>query len=237
MRFQSIQQKRKSEVIEYDSTFFDAARHRAVPVAFYAPGGGKRSLRKIVIFNHGYGRNQPGSNKQYAYLTRALASRGYFVASIQHELPTDDTIPTTGNLYQSRLPFWQRGVANILFVLDKLRAQQPELDYGSVAVVGHSNGGDMAMLLARDYSSRVHKVISLDNRRVPLPRTRQPRVYSLRGNDFPADPGVLPTAEEQTQFAITIVALPDVKHGEMDDKANEHQRRAINRYLLRFLRE
>jgi len=90
-------------------------------------------------------------------------------------------------------------------------------------------------LFAHLHPEMVSKIISLDNRRMPLPRTSKPRIYSLRSSDQPADPGVLPTAEEQEQFGIKIIKLPGTPHNNMADNANQVQRSEINRYLLQFL--
>ena len=37
----------------------------------------------------------------------------------------------------------------------------------------------------------------MDHRRMIMPRTRNPRLYTLRGCDYDADSGVLPTEKEQ----------------------------------------
>lgn len=74
--------------------WFDKARNRQVPVTLYLPFSDKKIVKqKVIIFSHGYYQNMPGGNRQVSYLTEKLASQGYFVASIQHELPTDDLIP------------------------------------------------------------------------------------------------------------------------------------------------
>jgi dihydrofolate reductase len=40
-----------------------------------------------------------------------------------------------------------------------------------VTLIGHSNGGDIAMLFARNHPQFVKKIISLDSLRMPFPRT------------------------------------------------------------------
>jgi hypothetical protein len=39
-------------------------------------------------------------------IANALAARGYFVVSIQHDLKSDPALPKTGNLFQRRKPLW-----------------------------------------------------------------------------------------------------------------------------------
>lgn len=217
----------------------DSARSRRVPVTIYAPQQSRHEAKRlpVVIVNHGYGENKSGANEAYTYITHFLAARGYFVASIQHELPTDELMPMTGKPQDVRRPFWERGTQNILYVLNELKRTQPELDYQHVSLIGHSNGGDMVMLFAQKYPSLIDKAISLDNRRMLLPRVKHPSIYSLRSTDQPADEGVLPTLNEQQRFHIRVIKLPATNHNDMDDDANEQQRREIDDYLLQFLKE
>lgn len=229
-------QTNRPAIAEDDLTFFDTTRSRPVPVAVYQPLS-QKGHPKLVIFSHGYDANKGGSNKQYKYLAQRLASEGYVVASIQHELNTDSLLPATGIPQVVRRTNWERGVVNILFVLNELKKTRPELDYRHVTLIGHSNGGDMSMLFAQKYPGLIHKVISLDNRRVALPRTKRPRVYTLRSSDQPADEGVLPTAEEQKRYHITIIKLPNTIHNDMDDDGTPAQKEEINRYILQFLKE
>lgn len=233
-------------IVKLDTaTLFDSTRNRPIPVAFYYPKVDKKQKpakqkperQKLVIFSHGYGANKGGDNLTYSYITEKLASEGYFVASIQHELPTDDLIPLTGVPQVVRRPFWERGVVNILFVLNALKKSHPVLDFEHCVLMGHSNGGDMTALFTEKYPLLVDKIITLDNRRMALPRTRKPRIYSIRSSDQPADEGVLPTNDEQKKFGITIIKLPNTIHNDMGNSANTAQRKEINDYIARFLRE
>jgi len=211
-------------------TLVDSSRQRTIPVALYRPVVTQK-VRGLALFNHGYGGQYTG----YSFLTRALAAQGYLVASIQHELPGDAPIASTGNIYQARLPVWQRGVQNMLFVRQMLLRREPALKKAPLLVAGHSNGGDMAMLLAREQPALVEKVISLDNRRMPLPRAARPQVLSLRSSDQQADPGVLPTPEEQTRWGITIVNLPNQLHNDMYDGATDAQKAEMLRHIRAFV--
>jgi predicted peptidase len=217
---------------------FDSLRNRSIPVALYLPKTEKKfKKQKVVIFNHGYGGNEGGANKAYSYLTNFAASHGYFVASIQHELATDSLLAMTGNYKITRRPNWERGAENILFVINELKRIYPKLDYKHLILIGHSNGGDMTMLFAHKFPKLVDKVISLDNRRMDLPRIKKPKIYSLRSDDDPADEGVLPTIEEQIKYGINIIHLKNIKHGDMSDYGNENQHKEINKYILTFLND
>ncbi|SFD64161.1 hypothetical protein SAMN05518672_102750 [Chitinophaga sp. CF118] len=215
---------------------FDSARNRSIPVALYSPESANIAPHpKLVIFSHGYGANKGGSNQAYTYIAEHLVDKGYIVASIQHELPNDSLIPTTGIPQVVRRPFWERGTDNILFVLNSLKKLHPNWDYTHLILIGHSNGGDMTALFAAKYPNLVDKIITLDNRRMPLPRLTHPKIYSLRSSDQPADDGVIPTKEEQQLFGITIIQLPNTIHNDMDDKASSTQRSEINNYIDHFL--
>lgn len=231
-------QKQVFEVRLDTSDIFDATRNRRVPVAFYSPKTKKKiPHQKIVIFSHGYGANQGGDNLIYSYLTNNLASKGYFVVSIQHELSSDSLLSTTGIPRITRKSNWERGTENIKFVLKTLKETKPDLDFKHLALIGHSNGGDMTALFADKYQDQVDRVITLDNRRMALPRTKHPRVFSLRSSDLPADEGVLPSEAEQKKFGMKIFKLRNTKHSEMDNDATETQRKEINEYIISFLED
>ncbi|WP_165041757.1 alpha/beta hydrolase [Dysgonomonas sp. ZJ709] len=226
----------KEKIREYTFDLYDDARERSIPVVIYSPQHDTKNA-KVVIMSHGYGKNVGESYKSYSAITKELASKGYFVLSIQHELADDDLLAMDGNLYETRMPNWERGVKNILFTISEFKEIRPDLDWTNVNLIGHSNGGDMTMLFAAKYPSLTKRAISLDHRRMPMPRANSPKLYSLRGSDFEADKDVLPTADEQKKYSITIVKLDDVKHGDMDDKGSPAQLEKINRYLLEFLND
>jgi predicted esterase len=216
----------------------DQARQREIPLAVYKPRHSKNTgKQEIVIFSHGYGENKGGDYLKYSYLTDFLASKGYFVVSIQHELSTDSLIPSAGMPQVVRWPFWERGADTILFVINELKRKHPELGFKHITLIGHSNGGDITALFPQKYPNIASKIITLDNRRMALPRTNKPKVYSLRSSDQPADEGVLPTEEEQKKFGITIIKLPNTLHNDMNDHATTPQRQEIRKYLLAFLAE
>ena len=240
---QNISAQQNKEVInqfevETESlNLLDETRNREIPVALYSPtstmnmSGVKRPKLKLAIVNHGYG----GKNTEYTFIAKNLVTRGYFVASVQHELPSDEPLSMTGNLYETRKPNWERGVQNILFVVQELKRIKPDLDFKDLLLVGHSNGGDMAMLFAKEHPKLVRKIISLDNRRVPFPRTRKPQILSLRSSDQAADAGVLPTEAEREKFGVKIIKLNDTLHNDMWDGATEKQKQKINQIISDFL--
>lgn len=198
-----------------------------MPVAVYLPA--VTSHAPVIVFSHGYGL----SDTSYSYLTGYLAEQGYFVASVQQDLPTDSAIPNTGIPQVVRRPFWERGADNILFVIGELQKRYPELDYKRIALIGHSNGGDMTALFPVKYPGVVERIITLDNRRMALPRMKG--VYSLRSSDQVADEGVLPDSVTQGKFGMKIIKMADMPHNDMDDHANERQREEIRKWVMLFL--
>lgn len=203
--------------------YHDTVRGRKIPVAIYAPKW-PEGKTGVVLFSHGYGGNRGGDYLYYSYLTEGLAENGYFVASIQHELPQDEALAMTGDLRITRMPNWERGARNIEYVLAGLKREYPQLDFTNTTVMGHSNGGDMSALFAERRPDLVTRLVTLDHRRYPLPRNRGIGIVSLRGADYPADEGVLPTPEEAREFNIDIISFTDINHGDMDDKGSEEQK-------------
>ena len=109
-------------------------------------------------------------NTEYSFLANVFAARGYLVASIQQDLPTDPPLMTKvgRSPMLAGAPSTTRDEANILFVLEALRKMKPHADYNHLTLVGHSNGGDVAMTVPKQHPDLVSKVITLDNLRVPF---------------------------------------------------------------------
>lgn len=220
------------DVPGHSHILYDGDRQRTVPVMIYWDSLTVASPAHLAIISHGYG----GTYRDYTFIAAALVKEGYLVASIQHDLAGDPPLARQGepNLYERRMPHWQRGVANIQFVLNALRQSHPSLQAVMPVLIGHSNGGDMSVLFARRYPHVVSAVITLDNRRVPLPRASRPRFLSLRASDQFPDEGVIPKLSEQEQFGMRVIALP-VAHNDMSDRATPHERRQMLAHILDFL--
>lgn len=216
---------------------FDKSRNRKIPVAIFQPKSDtKINNQRVIIFSHGYGENKGGDNMIYSYLTETLASKGYFVISIQHELPTDDLLAMDGDLKVTRKPNWERGTENILYVLNEFKTTNPELDFKHLTLIGHSNGGDMTALFATKYPKLVDKIITMDNRRMPLPRVNHPKVYTLRSKNYAADEGVLPTEQEQKKYCMTVQLTP-INHSDMDNDATPEERKIIMTNIEKYLNQ
>lgn len=110
----------------FATCLYDSARNRPIPVAVYQPARSTENA-KVIIFNHGYdGNKNSQSNKTYSCLTRPLSRKGYYVISIQHELPNDPLLAMEGDFMKTRMPNWERGVENILFTINEFKKLKPE---------------------------------------------------------------------------------------------------------------
>jgi hypothetical protein len=219
--------------------FFDAARARPVSVDLAVrsdyemkANAGYRKLPVAIISNGNTVRNT-----EYSFLANVLAARGYLVASIQQDLPTDPPLVTKVGLpYVGRLEVYKRGEANILFVLGELKKLQPNANYDHLTLVGHSNGGDVAMYCAKEHPELVSKVVTLDNLRVPFVVNDKMKILSFRSSDpkFKTDPGVLPTPQEAKADGIDIVKT-QFQHTDMSDRGPDSVKEKIQGTLDHFL--
>src|ERR1700684_3723410 len=218
---------------------FDAARQRPVSVDLAVrrddemwANDSDRKLPVAIISN-----GNTVKNTEYSFLQNVLAARGYLVASIQQDLPSDPPLVTkVGMPYVGRLDVYKRGEANILFVVDELKKIEPNADYDHLTLVGHSNGGDVAMYTAKEHPELVSKVITLDNLRVPFVLHDKMKILSFRSSDpnFKTDPGVLPTPDQAKAEGIDIVKTP-FQHTWMSDRGPEEAKEKIEATLEKFL--
>lgn len=161
------------------------------------------------------------------------------MVAVRHELPTDPPLSITGNLYQTRSENWRRGAHNLRFVRDALKSTMTEFDFDKLLLIGHSNGGDISAWLANEMIAQdeafISTVITLDSRRVPLPKTPAIKLLSIRGSDFPADEGVLPTVDERRALGLCITTIPQSRHNDMYDGGPAWLKVEIKQQLLTFL--
>lgn len=216
----------------------DTARNRPVAVdiavrwdAQWRADSGYITL-PVAILSHG----NTVKNTEYSFLANVLAARGYFVASIQHDLPTDAPLMTVnGSLYVGRLPVYQRGEQNILFAIGELKKIEPYADYDHLTLVGHSNGGDISMFFAKEHPDMVQRVITLDNLRVPFV-LHGPKILSFRSKDWKPDAGVVPDKAESKADGIEVVQT-DAQHVQMSDRGPDSVKESIQATLDKFLGE
>ncbi len=226
--------------IEHETLdLFDSARQRPVAVDVAVrwdyemkANDGIWKLPVAIISN-----GNTVKNTEYSFLANVFAARGYLVASVQQDIPTDPPLMTKVGLpYVGRLGVYEKGEANILFVIQQLKDRHPNADYGHLTLVGHSNGGDTAMYFARQHPDLVSKVVTLDNLRVPFVLSNKLKILSFRSRDpnFVTDPGVLPTVQQAKADGIDIVPT-QFQHAWMSDRGPDLAKERIQATLDEFL--
>jgi hypothetical protein len=220
---------------------FDATRQRPVSVDLAVrrdyemkANNGLWKLPIAIISNGNTVRNT-----EYSFLANVLAARGYLVASIQQDLPTDPPLMTKmGMRYVGRTPVYLRCEANILFVLGQMQKIQPNAAYDHITLVGHSNGGDVSMYVAKQHPELISQVITLDNLRVPFVLSDKMKILSFRSKDpnFKTDPGVLPTETQATSNGIDIVNTGAL-HTDLSDRGPDSVKERIQATLNKFLND
>jgi dienelactone hydrolase len=220
--------------------WFDEARQRPVSVDLavrrdyeFKANDGDRRLPVAIISN-----GNTVKSTEYSFLANVFAARGYLVASVQQDLPTDPPLMTTmGSPYVGRQGVYEKGEANILFVLKQLKKMQPNADYSHLTMVGHSNGGDTAMYFAKEHPELVSKVVTLDNLRVPFVLSDKLKILSFRSKDpeFKTDPGVLPTSQQAKADGIDIISTP-FQHTWLSDRGPDSAKERIQATLDKFLK-
>jgi hypothetical protein len=218
---------------------FDASRQRPVSVDVAVrrdyevkADDGFWKLPVAVISN-----GNTVKNTEYSFLANVFAARGYLVASIQQDIPTDPPLMTKVGLpYVGRQAVYEKGEANILFVVQRLKEIQSNADYAHLTLVGHSNGGDTAMYFAKQHPDLVSKVVTLDNLRVPFVLSDKLKILSFRSHDpnFQTDPGVLPTPQQAKSEGIDIVPT-QFQHTWMSDRGPDSAKARIQATLDEFL--
>ena len=104
---------------------FDAARQRPVSVDLAVRRDYEMKAEDgfwklpVAIISNG----NTVKNTEYTFLANVLAARGYLVASIQQDIPTDPPLMTkSACLMSAAFRVYQKGEANILFVLEQLKS-------------------------------------------------------------------------------------------------------------------
>jgi len=199
----------------------DESRNRSIPIEISFPSNISNCTVEnkcpVAFLSAGYG----VAHTKYSFLTDQLSELGYMVVAIRHELPEDPALSVEGNLFETRSENWIRGAETLSFLKGKLESRYPNYRFNELLLVGHSNGGDISAWLGNEQNPYVKSIITLDHRRVPLPRKKEISILSIRGSDFPADDGVLPTVRESNDYDICVIEIPESKHNDMSDDGPE----------------
>lgn len=226
----------KYEIRREQMVLHDGSRNRDVPVQLAISRRAELKSKffgrkpRVAIVNHG----NTVKHSEYTFIGDVLATQGYLVASIQHDLPGDPPLSMQGFPFLGRLPSYQRGEKNILFTIGELQKIYPNLDFQTVALIGHSQGGDIAMDVAGNHPELVTQVVTLDNIRVPLLMSRKARILSLRSGNFNPDPGVVPSDDVCEEAGIDVVKT-EFQHDHLSDRGPDVVKEKVREVLARFL--
>jgi len=217
------------------NTIYDESRDRNIPVTVSKPINSASCTQKnqcpVAIISAGYGIK----HTEYQFIETLLKQHGFLTIAVGHELPSDPPLSVTGNLYQTRSENWQRGANSLRFVRSFLGEKVIAYNFNALTLIGHSNGGDISSWLANEHVDFIERVITIDHRRVPLPRNHNIKVLSIRGSDFPADEGVLYTPSEVSEYPVCVVKIDKSRHNDMYDGGPTWLKEAIIDKIALFL--
>lgn len=187
----------------------------------------------ILIYDHAV------KSSDFSFPANFFAGRGYVAISVHHDLGTGAPLETTASdQYTSRLPLYERGVADISFVIEQLRIRLPNLDFDHLTLVGSDAGGsDASLYFAKSNPDQVTKVITLSNARIPFLAQAKFKILSFRSKSpAVADPNVAPDADEAALEASGIqVVKTGALHTDMSDRGPEDIKKKILDQLDKFL--
>ncbi|ASM49551.1 hypothetical protein PESP_a1431 [Pseudoalteromonas espejiana DSM 9414] len=200
-----------------DGVIVDQSRNRTIPINITLPNNSDKCSEQVkcpvAFVNAGYGI----SHNEYTFASKLFNAHGYLSIAVAHELKTDPALNRMQPYLTTRMENWHRGVVTLKFLVNQLSTQYPEYDFTKLTLFGHSNGGDISALYASIYSAEVNQVITLDHRRMLIPRNKNIRVLTLRGSDYPADANVLLNDTELKVFPVSQVMIEKSRHNDMYD--------------------
>ncbi|MDF2177252.1 alpha/beta hydrolase [Aliiglaciecola sp. CAU 1673] len=211
----------------------DTQRNRAIPVEIYSPPTSCKpdASCPVALLGSGYG----VAHTDYGFIAHTLNQQGYLVVAVGHELPGDPPLSREPPFLQTRTENWQRGAQTLKLLHAYLQSEHPEADLTQMILVGHSNGGDIAAWLLRDSSQFATTLITLDHRRVPLPKASNIKVLSIRADDYPADDGVLPDVHTPWPNHPCIRTIEGAKHNDLTDQGPQWLKNRVASLIKNFL--
>lgn len=138
----------------------------------------------VILLNHG----DTVAMTDYGYIAEDLASLGYVVVTIQHQLKTDQDEPKF--LKERGVSRYGKVIDNIFFVFEWLRESQTALFYDTVdlkkvGLIGHSMSGNSLLVLA----NRASNAFKMKQNETLLPHTT---ATGVREAIIVLDPGGFP---------------------------------------------
>jgi pimeloyl-ACP methyl ester carboxylesterase len=206
----------------------------AVPVDIHAPASDQACTHvkpcPVAFLSPGYG----FSGSDYSFVTNHLNGMGYLVVALQDSAggaKLDLNAPVSKQI-QAMARVASQSISTAIV---ETAARYPQFDWQHLLLVGHSLGGDSSAQFAADNAHRVSGLISLDSRRVALPRSAGIRVLTIRASDTTADPGVLPNEEERSRYGTCVVRIEGSRHYDMQDAGSEQLKARITSAIGTFL--
>ncbi|GGB99224.1 hypothetical protein GCM10011572_21470 [Pseudoduganella buxea] len=184
----------------------------------------------VAVLSPGYG----FAGADYAFVTRQLNGMGYLVMALRDSAggaQLDRNAPIAPQVQSMA----RATSTSIAAAVDATAPRFPQFDWRRLVLVGHSLGGDSSAQFAADYPARVTALISLDSRRVALPRTAGIRVLTIRASDTAADAGILPDEQERRRFGTCVVHFHGARHNDMQDAGSEALKTGIVSAIGTFL--
>ena len=214
-------------------TLFDTERARHIPVTITAADSTCTVKKKcpVAFIGAGYGM----AHTDYQFAQQVFHQHGYLTVEVAHELKGDPSLNPEPPYMTTRMENWHRGVQTLEFLATELAKRYPAYDFNQLTLFGHSNGGDITALYAAIYPAKVSKLITLDHRRMLIPRNKHIAVLTLRGSDYPADDRVLLTDEELAVYPVTQTVIPNSRHNDMYDGGPKWLVEAMTKQLTLFL--
>ena len=213
----------------------DPQRQRQIPVSLYYPLDPLRcspeSQCQVAVLSAGY--RVP--YQHYQFLVHRLQSLGFLVIMVDHEVPGDPPLSRSGDLFETRVENWLRGAQSLNVVYQQLSRELNHYDFTQLTLVGHSNGGDISAWFTKAYPERVKRLITLDHKRVPLPQFESMAILALTSPEYPIKVGVLPNAQQQTQYRDCVVSFADAKHMDFSDYGSAEIRARARAVVTRFV--
>jgi hypothetical protein len=206
----------------------------AVPVDVHVPASVRPCTNAmpcpVAFLSPGYG----FSGSDYSFVTKYLNGKGYLVVALKDSAggaKLDQDAPRSKQIRALARVASQ----SISTAIDETAVRYPQFDWRRLLLVGHSLGGDSSSQFAADNPTRVSSVISLDSRRVALPRSAGIHVLTIRASDTTADPGVLPNEEERSRYGTCVVHIEGSRHNDMQDAGSEQLKARITSAIDTFL--
>ena len=206
----------------------------AIPVDIHAPANLRDCTHSkpcpVAILSPGYGL----SGSDYSFVTDRLNAKGYLVVSLKDSaggVVLDRDAPVSPQV-QAMARVASRSIST---VIEESAVRYPQFDWRHLLLIGHSLGGDSSAQFAADNPTRVSGFISLDSRRVALPRSSGIHVLTIRASDTTADPGVLPNEEERSRYGTCVVHIEGSRHNDMQDGGSEQLKGRIASAIDTFL--